>query len=193
MSRIHRRTIQKDLSDSYNHNGVITHLESDTLECEVKRALGSTTTNKVSGGDEISVELFQILKDDAKVMLKCCTQYASKFGKFSSGQRTGKGQLSFQAQRKSMPKNVQPITQLHSSHILASNALNSSSQASIIRELRTSRCLSWIKRHMSQRSSCQHLLDHQKSKRVPEKHLLLFYWLYQSLSLCGSQQSVENS
>ena len=94
---------KKDLHDPYNHNGVITHLEPDILECEVKWALGSITTNKASGGDGIPVELFQILKDDA---VKCCTQYASKFGKLSSGHRTGKGQFSFQSQRKTMPKNV---------------------------------------------------------------------------------------
>ena len=56
---------KKDLHDSYNHDGVITHLEPDILEFEVKRTLGSTTMNKASGGDEISAELFQILKDDA--------------------------------------------------------------------------------------------------------------------------------
>ena len=60
---------KKDLHDPDNHVGVITHLEPDILECEVKWALGSITTNKASGGDEIPVELFQILKDDAvKVM-----------------------------------------------------------------------------------------------------------------------------
>ena len=62
---------KKDLHDPDNHDGMITHLEPDILECEVKRALGSITTNKASGGDGISVELFQILKDDA---VKCCTQ-----------------------------------------------------------------------------------------------------------------------
>ena len=55
----------KELHDPDNHDGVITHLEPDILECEVKWALGSITTNKASGGDGISVELFQILKDDA--------------------------------------------------------------------------------------------------------------------------------
>ena len=65
MATIHRRTIQKDLDDSDNQNGVITHLEPDILECEVKWALGSITTNKASGGDGIPVELFQILKDGA--------------------------------------------------------------------------------------------------------------------------------
>ena len=71
--------------------------------------------NKASGGDGIPAELFQILKDDA---VKCCTQYASQFGKLSSGHRTGKGQFSFQFQRKAMPKNAQTTAQLYSSHTL---------------------------------------------------------------------------
>ena len=67
MARIHTRTIQKrELHDSDNHYGVITHLELDILECEVKWALESITTNKASGGDGIPVELFQILKEDAE-------------------------------------------------------------------------------------------------------------------------------
>ena len=70
MARIHRRTIQKSLKDLDNHNGVITHLELDFLECEVKWALESIITNKASGGDGIPAELFKILKDDAvKVLL----------------------------------------------------------------------------------------------------------------------------
>ena len=60
---------RKDLNDSNNHNGVITHLEPDILECEVKWALGSITMKKVRGGDGIPVELFQILKDDAVKVL----------------------------------------------------------------------------------------------------------------------------
>ena len=65
------RTVQKDLHNPDNHDGVITHtqLEPDILECEVKWALGSITTNKASGGDGIPVELFQILKDDAMKVL----------------------------------------------------------------------------------------------------------------------------
>ena len=89
---------------------MIIHLEPDILECEVKWALGSITTNKASGGDGIPVELFQILKDDA---VKVLTQYASKFGRLSSGHRTGKGQFSFQFQRKAMQKNVHTTAQLH--------------------------------------------------------------------------------
>ena len=95
---------------------MITHLEPDILECEVKWALESITKNKASGGDGIPDELFQILKHDA--VKKCCTQYTSKFGKLSSGHRTGKGQFSFQSQRKAMLKNVQTTTQLCSFHML---------------------------------------------------------------------------
>ena len=75
MARIHRKTVQKNLSDPDNHNGVITHLESDILECEVKWVLGSITTNKASGGDGIPAELFQILKNDSvKVLHSICQQ-----------------------------------------------------------------------------------------------------------------------
>ena len=69
--------------------------------------------NKASGGGGIPVELFQILKDEA---VKVLNQYASKFGKLSSGHRTAKGQFSFQSQRKAMQKNAQTTTQLPSSH-----------------------------------------------------------------------------
>ena len=94
---------------------MITHLEPDILECEVKWALESITTNKASGGDGISVDLFEILNDDAiKVLPSLCC----KFGKLSSGHRTGKGQSSFHSQRKAMPKNAQTTAQLHSSHML---------------------------------------------------------------------------
>ena len=106
---------KKELHDPDNHDGVITHPEPDILECKVRWALGSITTNKATGGDGIPVELFQILKDDA---LKVLHSISSKFGKLSSGHGTGKGQFSFQSQRKAMPKNAQTTTQLHSSHTL---------------------------------------------------------------------------
>ena len=106
---------KKDLHKPDNHDGVITDLEPDILECEVKRALESIITNKASGGNRVPVELFQILKDDA---VKVLHSIASKFGKLSSGHRTGKGQFSFQSQGKAMPKNAQTTAQLHSSHTL---------------------------------------------------------------------------
>ena len=106
---------KKHLHNLDNHDGMITHLEPDILECEVKWALESITTNKASGGDGIPVELFQILKDGAvKVLHSICQQ----IGKLSSGHRTEKGQFSFQSQRKTMPKNAQTTAQLHSSHML---------------------------------------------------------------------------
>ena len=78
---------KRDLHDPGNHDGVITHLEPDILDCEVKQALGSITMNKGSGGDGIPAELFQILKGDAVKVLH------QQFGKLSSGHRTGKGQF----------------------------------------------------------------------------------------------------
>ena len=75
------------LNDPDNHNGVVTHLEPDILECEVKWVVGSITMNKASGGDGILAELFQILK---MMLLKCCSQYVMKFGKLSSDHKTGK-------------------------------------------------------------------------------------------------------
>ena len=80
---------------------MITHPEPDILECKVRWALGSITMSKASGGDGIPAEVFQIPKDSAvKVLHSIC----QKFGKLSSGHRTGKGQFSFQSQRKAMPR-----------------------------------------------------------------------------------------
>ena len=86
---------KKDLHDLDSHAGVVTHLEPDILECEVKCASGSITTNKASGGDGIPAELFQILK---VMLLKCCTQYVSKFG--NSAVATGPEKVSFHSSPK---------------------------------------------------------------------------------------------
>ena len=80
---------KKDLNDWDNHDGVVAHVEPDILECEVKWALGSITANKAGGSDGIQV----IKKKKKKILLKCCTQYGSKFGKLSSCHRTGTGQF----------------------------------------------------------------------------------------------------
>ena len=101
---------KKELHDPDNQDGVIIHLEPDILECEVKSALESITTNKVSEGDGIPVELFQILKDDAvKVLHSIC-------------QQIGKTQQWPQDWKRSVfipiPKNAQTTTQLHLSHTL---------------------------------------------------------------------------
>ena len=91
-------------------------------------------------------------------LLKCCTKHINKFGKLSSGHRTGRGQFSFQSQRRAMPKSIRTTAQLCSFHMLAKLGL-------VVCELRTSRCTSWIyKRQRNQRSNCQHPLDHIKRK-----------------------------
>ena len=132
---------KKDLNDPDNHDGVIIHLEPDSLECEVKWALGCITPNKASGGDGIPVELFQILKDDA---VKALHSICRKFGKLSSGHRTGK--VSFH----SNPKERQcqrMLKLLHNCTYLTcqqNNAQNSPSQASTVCEPCTSRYISWI-------------------------------------------------
>ena len=96
---IQKRYTKKDLKDPDYHSGLITHLEPDILECEVKWALRSITMNKASGDDEVPVELFQILKDDTVKVLHSIFA-ARKFGKLSSGHKTVKDQFSFQSRRK---------------------------------------------------------------------------------------------
>ena len=106
---------EKDLHDPDNHNGVITHLDPDILECEVKWTLGSITMNKASGGHGIPVEVFQLLKDDAmKVLHSICQQ----IWKARQWPQDWKSQFSCQSQRKAMAKDAQTTTQLHSSHTL---------------------------------------------------------------------------
>ena len=101
------------LHDQDNHKGVITHLESDILECEVKWALGSITMNKTRRGDGIPVDLFKILKDDVvKVLHSICQQ----IWKIQQWPQDWKRSVSFQ--RKAMPKNAQTTAQLHSFHTL---------------------------------------------------------------------------
>ena len=106
---------KKDLHNPDNHNGVITHLQPDILECEVKWALDSITTNKASGGDGIPVELFQILKDDAVKMLHSICQ---QIWKTQQWPQDWKRSVFIPIPKKAMPKNVQTTAQLHSSHML---------------------------------------------------------------------------
>ena len=106
---------KEDLYNPANHDGVITHLEPNILECKVKWVLETITMSKGSGGDGIPVELFQILKDDAvKVLHSICQQ----IWKTQLWPQDWKGQFSFQSQRKAMPKNAYTTAQLHSSHTL---------------------------------------------------------------------------
>ena len=104
---------KKDLHDPDNHDDVITNLEPDILECEVKRALESITTNKASGGDGILVELFQILKVDAVKVLQSICQHIWKTQQWP---QDWKRSVCIPIPKKAMPKNAQTTTQLHSSH-----------------------------------------------------------------------------
>ena len=106
---------KKYLHDPDNHNGVITHVEPDILECKFRWALGSFTTNKASGGDRISVELFQILKDDAVKVLHSICQHVWKTQQWP---QDWKSSVFIPVLKKAMPKNAQTTTQLHSSHTL---------------------------------------------------------------------------
>ena len=106
---------KKDLHDPDKHDGVITHLEPDILECEVKWALGSITMNKASGGDGIPDELFQILKDDAVKVLYSIFQ---QIWKTQQWPEDWKRSVFIPILRKAIPKNAQTTAQLHSSHTL---------------------------------------------------------------------------
>ena len=115
MARIHRRTIQKKFHNPDNHDGVITHLEADMLECEVKWALGSITTNKDGGSDGIPVELFQNLNDDAvNVLHSVCQQ----IWKTQQWPQDLKRTIFIPIPKKGNAKECQTTAQLYSSHML---------------------------------------------------------------------------
>ena len=104
MPRIHRTKQELYQKEPDNQDGMTTQLEPNILECEVKWALRNITMNKASGCDGIRAELFQILKDDdVKVLHSICQQ----IWKTQQWPQTGKGEFSFQSQRKAVPKNVQ--------------------------------------------------------------------------------------
>ena len=131
---------KKDLREPDNHDGVITHLETDILECEVKWALESITTNKASGGDGIPVELFQILKGDAVKVLHSIHQ---EIWKTQQWPPDWKGSVFIPIPKKGNAKecsNYRTIAFIsHTSKIMLKIL-----QASTVHEPRTSRCSSWI-------------------------------------------------
>ena len=149
---------KKDLHDPDNHNGVLTHLEPDILECKVKWVLGSITKNKVSGGNRIEVELFQILKYDAvKVLHEVCLQ----IWKTQQWPQDWKRSVFIPIPKKGNAKECSSYRTI---------ALISHASKVMLKILQAR-----LQRQRNQRSNCQHLLDHQKSKRVLEKHLFLLY------------------
>ena len=173
MTRIHRNTVQEGLNDPDNHNGVITHLQPEILEGEVKWALGSMATNKASQGGGIPDELFQMLK---MMLLKCCTQCASKFGNsavtislekvsFHSNPKKGK------AKECSICCTVEVIS--HVSKVML-KILQARLQQDMNQELPDVQA--WFRKVRGTRD-CQHPLDHRKSKGILEKHLPLLHWL----------------
>ena len=176
---------KKNLHDSYNHDGVITHLEPDILEFEVKWALGSITTNKASGGDRIPVELFQILKYDAvKVLHSICQQIR----KTQQWPQDWKRSVFIPIPKKGNPKecsNYSTITLTsHTSKVML-KILQARLQQYVNREL--PHVQDGFRKGRWTRDQIANFRWITEKVRVPEKHLFLLYWLRQSLWLCGSQ------
>ena len=191
MARRHRRTLQKGLNDSDNHDSVATHLESKILQGEVKWALESITINKVSGGDGIPVELFQILKVDAvKVLHSICQQ----IWKTQQWPQDWKRSVLIPIPKKGNAKeclNYHIIALIaHASKVML-KILQARLQQYMNRELPHVQAGFWKDRGTRYQTAKIHWII--EKVRVPEKYLLLLYWLCQSLWLCGSQHTVENS
>ena len=152
---------------------VITHLEPDILECEVKRALGRIPTNKANGGDEIPADVFQILKDDA--VKSAAPNLPANLENSAVATGLEKGQFSFQSQRKATPKNVQTTTQLHLSH--ANKVMLKIPQARLQQQMNRELpdVQTGFRKGRGNRSNCEHSLDYRKSQAIPERHLLLLH------------------
>ena len=160
---------KKDLHDQDNHDGVITHLEPDIPECEVKWALGSITMNKACGGDGIPVELFQVLKDDA--VIKFALNMPANLE--NSAVAIGLEKVSFhsnpkerQCQRCSKYYTIALIS--HASRVML-KILQARLQQYMNREL------PHVQAGFRKGRGTRNQMDHRKSKRVPEKHLFLLY------------------
>ena len=164
---------KKDLKDLVKHDGVITQLESDILECEVKRVLGSIIMNKASGGDGIPVELFQILKDDAIVLHSICQQ----IWKTQQWPQDWKRLVFIPIPKKG---NAKECSNYHTI-VLISHA------SKVILKILQDRLPQYVNREISdvqpgfrkgrgsKRSNCRHMLDHKENKGIPGNHLLLFH------------------
>ena len=154
------------------------------MECEVKWALGSITTNKASGHDGIPVELFQILKDDAvKVLHSICQQI------WKIQYRTGKDQFSFQTQRKAIPKNAATFLYYntialisHASKVML-KLLQARLQQYMNSEFQIFKLFRKDRGTMDQIANICWII--RKAREFQKKHLFLLYWLSQSLRLCG--------
>ena len=163
---------KKDLHDLNNHDGVITHLESDIL-ADVKWVLGSNAMNKASGSDRIPVELFQILKDDAVKVMHSTYQQIWKTQKWP---QDWKGPVFIPIPKKGNAKECSNYCTIalisHASDVML-KIFQARLQQYVNPELRDVQA--GFRKGKNQISNCQHPLNHGKSKRVPEKHLFLLY------------------
>ena len=162
------------------------YLEWDVLECKVQWALGSITTNKASGGDGIPVELFQILKDDAVRVLHSIYQ---QIWKTQQWPQDWKRSVFIPVPKKASAKECSNYCTIalisHASNVML-KILQARLQQYVNRELPDIQA--GFRKGRGTRDQIANIpLDHGKSKRVPENHLFLLYWLCQSLWLCGSQ------
>ena len=155
-------------------DGVVTYLEPDILECEVKWALGSITRNKASGGDRNPTELFQILKDDAVKVLHAVCQWIWKIKP-----QTGKGQFSFQSPKRAMPNkacsnNHRIVFISHAIKVML-KILQARLQQHVIQEILDVQA--GFRKGRGTRDQIANISQTTKSKRIPEKHPLLLHWL----------------
>ena len=186
MARIQRRTIKKDINDPDNHDSVITCLEPDILECKVKWALWSITTDKASGGDRIPVVLFQILKDDAvKVLHSICQQ----IWKTQQWPQHWKRSVFIPIPKKGNAKecsNYCTIAPISHAKKVTLKILQERLQQYVNWELPDVQAGFRKGRRTRDQIAKIHWII-EKAREIQKKHLLLLYWLHQSLWLCGSQ------
>ena len=170
---LEEKLYKKGLNDLDNHDGVVTHLDPDILVCEVKWALGTITMNKANGGDGIPAELFQVLKDDAVQALHSVCQ---QIWKTQQWPQDWKRSVFIPIPKKGNGKecsNYRTITlNSHASKVML-KILQARLQQYMNHELPNVQA-GFKKRQRNQRSNCQHPLDHQKSKTVPEKTSISF-------------------
>ena len=182
---------KKDLHDPDNHHGVITLLEPDILECEVKWALGSITTNKASGSDGIPVELFQILKDDAvKVLHSICQQ----IWKIKQWPQDWKRSLFIPIPKKGNAKecsNYHTVALISYSSKIILKILQAKLQQYMNCEIPDVQA--GFRKGRGTRDQIANIHWIIEKAREFQKNIYLLYWLCRSLWLCGSQETVENS
>ena len=178
------------MNDPDNHNGVITHLESDILQCEVKWALGSITMNKASGGDGIPVELFQILKDDAVKVLHSIWQ---RIWKTQQWPQDWKRSVFILIPKKGNAKNAQSTTQLHSSHAskVMLKILQARLQQYVNHELPDVQAE--FRKGRGIRDQIANICWIITKAREFQKNFYFFFIDYAKDFDCGSPQTVENS